>query len=309
MNFAHHAPRTGLPDRRVNAFAVKVSLLSTAAIAVLLHQAWDSDFWPLFFSPGYFLVTYLIGRFAGAERYAKQDRRTALASQAAEDARSARDAARNAEASARDSETVAEDAQRIARDRPVGADAARRAVTAATTARQAAQRAGRLAECVGDDAERARKATNVEQAARAAHQATADRHEVVLAAEEAATHAMTARQALEDGRSAIAREGASHEDLVKSLATAIEFLGFLMSPGIDPGRKDAICQNVARELLPVAIALRDPDTTRLAAHDGSIQSLLATLDARLSAQNVELPQAQLIFDALGYGRANQRPLS
>jgi hypothetical protein len=268
---------------------------------------WDSAFWPLFFSPVYFLVTYLIGRFVAAERYAKQDNRMALASQASEDARLARDAARQADASARDAETVAHDAQRIAQERAVAADAARKAVAGAINARDDARRAGSLAECANDDAGVARNATRLEQAASAAQQAAADRREAVVAAEEAATHAMATRQALEDARSAIAREGASHEDLVKPLATAVEFLGFL--PSVDPSRRDAICQNVARELLPVAIALRDPDTRRLATHDGSIQGLLATIDARLTAQNLDLPQAQLIFNALGYGRANQPPPS
>ena len=204
-------PRAGLPDPRVNAFAIKVSLLCSLGIFAGLHMDWDSEFWPLFFSPLYLLVTYLIGRFIAAERYAKQDNRTALASQASEDARLARDAARQADASARDAEMVAHDAQRIAQERAVAADASRKAVAGAINARAAARRAGSLAECANDDAGVARNATRVEQAASAAQQAAADRREAVVAAEEAATHAMATRQALEDARSAIAREGASHE--------------------------------------------------------------------------------------------------
>jgi hypothetical protein len=295
--------RAGLPDPRVNAFAVKTSLLSSLFIGEGLHVAWDSVFWPLFFSPFFLLFTYLVGRFAGSERYAKRDARMAAAAQAAADVRLAREAARRADASASDSETVAHDAQRTAQDRPVAADGARKAAAAAINARAAARRAGALAESAGDHADTARKAKSVEQALSAAHQAAGDRSESVAAAEEATTHNLATHQALGEATSAIAQEGATHEDLAKPLARGAEFARLLKSQGVDASRRDAIYQNIARELLPVAIALRDPDKRRLAANDATIQGLLAAIDARLSAQNLDpLPEAQLIFDALGYGR-------
>jgi len=291
------------PDGAAHSFAVKTSLVSSAAIFVFLHLAWDSDFWPLFFAPGYLFATYLVGRFAGAERAAKRDARIASALQAGEDVCVARDAARRAETSAGDSEAVASDAVHLAGDRPVAANAARKAAAGATSTRNAARRAAAFAQSAEENARKARDAKSVEQAESAARQTADDRREAVAAAEEAATHNMAAHAALEDARTAIAQEGASHEDLMRPLARAVEFRGFLRSAGVESSRRDAICQNVARELLSVAIALRDPDTRRLAASDGSIQGLLSTIDARLAAQDLDLPEARLIFSALGYGQS------
>ena len=275
----------------VHNFAAKASLVSSAAIFLSLHVAWDSVFWPLFFAPGYLLATYLVGRLAGAERFAVRQARLGWASQAADDVRLARDAARRADASAGDSEAIASDAQRLAEDRPVAMDAARKAAAGAINPRNAARRAAAFAQSAEGSARDARNTKGVEQAASAAHQTADDRREAVAAAEEAATHNMGTRLALEDARTTIAQEGASHEDLVKPLARAVEFLGFLKSGGVEPSRQDAICQNVARELLSVAIVLRDPDTRRLAANDGSVQGLLSTINARLTEQQLDVPEA------------------
>ena len=305
MNLLHipgSGSRAGLPDLRVKRYAVRASLYSSGAITLGLHLAWNSTFWPVFWSPAVLVTTYVIGRFAGAERYAKQDARAASAAQAGEEANAARTAVRQANLSAADAEAVAQDVGRIAQDNPIASDAARKAAAAAKACRMSTRRAEAHASSAEDTARQATAARSVTASASAAHQASADRREAVSAAEEALMHTMNARQALEEAHAAIAREGASHEDLLKCLSRATEFAGMAKAFEGDASRHIAICQNISRELTFVALALREPQVRRLAQRDGSIQSLLGSLDAELDVQNLELPTAQLVFTALGYRR-------
>jgi hypothetical protein len=305
MNPAHNIvlrPSAGLPDLRVKRFAVKTSLYASFAITLGLHVVWDSTFWPAFWLLPVLVTTYLIGRFVGGERYAKQDARAASAAQACEEASAARTAVRQANLSAAEAEAVAQDVGRIAQDNPIAADAARKAAAAAKACRVSTHRAEAHAGSAEDNARQATAARSVAASANAAHQASSDRRDAVSAAEEATMHAMNARQMLEEAHAAIAREGASHEDLLKCLSRATEFAGMAKVFEGDANRHSAICQNITRELIPVAIALREPEARRLAERDGSIQSLLGSLDAELDSQNLELPTAQLVFTALGYRR-------